>query len=222
MTDRIPVTMSNERLDRLIAQVLTDRAEDVAAASIAADGMAARVSATVRPAYLQPLTMRAMGMAVLLLALVGLLLAAIVAASLIGSPPAELAPSTFECGRWAPGSDPGTDAVTVVDATGAATGCRGVADQPAGIGEFSNGDVDIVIRPGGRWVVIAWLAAGCDGPARLDISGQAPTHLEIAVTQTRTPPCGPGMGVRTIELEFPMVIRRDAVSGSVTYPSDGP
>lgn len=219
MTGRTQARMSDARLDRLIAQVLENRADDIAAATVPADTMASRVSATLRPAYLRPIWRPGLRLTLVVMLMVGLLLAAVVAASLVGSRPATTAPATFICGSWPPATGHAADAVLVVDATGSMHGCRGIVNPPD-VGEFTSGNVDIVPRDGG--VDVAWLAAGCDGDARLDVRGDASSHLEIAVTQTRTEPCGGGMGVRTIRLELAAVLNPRAVSGSLTYSSDSP
>jgi len=49
MTTPTPPTMSDERLDRLVRQLLAERAEDVAVATVSADAMAERIASRLRP-----------------------------------------------------------------------------------------------------------------------------------------------------------------------------
>ncbi len=49
MTPPTQPTMTDERLDRLVRQLLVERAEDVAAAAVSADAMAERIASRLRP-----------------------------------------------------------------------------------------------------------------------------------------------------------------------------
>ena len=49
MTLSIQPPMTDERLDRLVRELLTERAEDVAAAAVSADAMAMRIASRLRP-----------------------------------------------------------------------------------------------------------------------------------------------------------------------------
>jgi hypothetical protein len=49
MTQSIQPPMTDERLDRLVRELLTERAEDVAAAAVSADAIAVRIASRLRP-----------------------------------------------------------------------------------------------------------------------------------------------------------------------------
>ena len=49
MTQSIQPPMTDERLDRLVRELLTERAEDVAAVAVSADAMAVRIASRLRP-----------------------------------------------------------------------------------------------------------------------------------------------------------------------------
>lgn len=75
MTPPTQPTLTDERLDRLIRQVLAERAEDVAAAAVSADAMAERIAGRLRPSPLGRAWVLLAATAVLAVVLIGGVLA---------------------------------------------------------------------------------------------------------------------------------------------------
>ena len=71
MTSPTQPTMTDERLDRLVRQVLSERAEDVAAAAVSADAMAEQIATRLRPSPLGRAWVLLAATAVLTVLLVG-------------------------------------------------------------------------------------------------------------------------------------------------------
>jgi hypothetical protein len=214
MTGQSFQPLTDERLDRLMSQVLADRADAVAFVALPSDAVAERIGAGLRPTH----GMRA---GLLLLAVLGLLLVAIAAAAVIGSRPVPPVPMTFQCVT----SAPELGQIEIRDATGIASGCRLLTtDAAVGIREamgppLTSLDASTVeissSRGDSRGVLVLWVVANCDGPARIDLSGDASQRIDVAVRQQRAGPCMPGTGLGALEISTTRPISPEDMFGSV-------
>lgn len=230
MTDRLLPAMTDEQLDRLIDQLFEERAEDVALIALPADAMAERIATRLRPAY-------GVRNGFALVGALLLLLAALAAAAVIGSRPAPLllvTPVTFECEAATPEfTGQQVEQMAIRDETGIVSGCRGVnADEAAALREtfgpplpdFLDGNsVEITkSRADSTHLLVLWVVASCDGTARIDLTGDASTRIDLVVAQPRAGECPGGTGLGAVEISTNQPISPGNASGRVIRDQSGP
>lgn len=229
MTDRLHPPMTDERLDRLIDQLFDERAEDVALLALPADAMAERIATRLRPVY-------GVRNGFALIGALLLLLVALAAAAVIGSRPAPLVlvtPVTFECEAAAPEfTGQQVNQMVVRDETGIVSGCRGLnSDEAAALREalgppmtFLDGNsVEITkSRADSAHLLVVWVVANCDGTARIDLTGEASTRIDLVVAQPRAGECQGGTGLGAVEISTNQPISPSNVSGRLMHVQSGP
>jgi hypothetical protein len=220
--------MTDERLDRLIRTLLAERAEDVASAALPADMMAERIATRRRPAsHLRT------GFA--LVAALLLLLVALAAAAVIGSRPAPAVPMTFECEARAPEfAGDQSDPIAVRDETGRVTGCRDIGSNEALALRETYGP-PLPSSMDASWLeitkasvddsrlLVLWIVGNCDRSARIALSGQAPSRIDLVVNQDLDDgPCGGGTAMRGVEIGFDQPLTPASVSGLLNRGPSSP
>jgi len=220
MTGPMNPRLADQRLDRMVAEALEARAEDVAAAALSPDAMTERLALRLRPTQAGPMSQRA----VALLMVLGLLIIGSAVAMLVGSQPPPPAPvsGTFECLADAPNfpefDDQILHPITVVDRTGLAEGCRRVTteavfttresigpDFPASMDrtslEVSNANAT------GTALLVFWLQHSCDQAATVALDHLEANRIGLEVTQEHLPgpnggECTPGGWLGAVEIVF--------------------
>lgn len=233
MTAPIHSRLPDERLDRLMAQILEERAEDVAAATLSPDAMAGRLALRLRPTQAAPMSLRAMA----LLAVLGLVIVGSAVAMLVGSlPPSPAAmPSTFECVADAP-DFPEFESqilhpITVVDGTGLAEGCRRITYEavmtireaigPNFPSSMTRASLEVSkANASGTALLVFWRQHSCDQAASVNLHQLKANRIGLEVAQEHLPgpnggECTPGGWFGAVEITFsvPVPVRdvRDTI-----------
>ena len=228
MTGQLLPPVSDDRLDRLIDQILADRAEDVASAVLPADAMAERIALQVRPAY-------ASRAGLVLVAVLGLLLVGIVAAAVIGSrPPAPPpTPTSFICEAKAPEFDGELPyPIAVQDETGTFKGCRQItAEAATALRDAFGLPLDVLYSTSaeitkanaeGTHLLVVWMIVGCDEGAEVDLTAAPPDRIELVVSKRQVGPCPPGSGLVAIELISDQPVSPAKMAGRAILVPSGP
>lgn len=224
MTGPMNPRLTDERLDRLVAHVLDERAEDVAAAALSPDAMTERIALRVGPTRPMPMTLRALAS----LAVLGLLIVGSAVAMLLGSqPPAPPSmPGTFECTADAP-DFPEFDGqilhpITVIDETGLAEACRRITFEavqviretigPAFPGSMDRSSIFVShADESGKALLVFWVQHSCDQDATVNLRRLETGRITLEVNQDHLPgpsggECTPGgsLGALDISLSEPV------------------
>lgn len=220
MTGPMSPHLSDERLDRLVAQALEERAEDIAAATPSPDAMAERLTLRLQPRQAGPMSLRG----VALLGVLGLLIVGFAVAMLIGSqpPPPEPMPVTVECAASAVGfpefESQILHRITVVDRTGLVEGCRRITSAsvmtiretigPNHPASMTRDSLEVShANASGTALLVFWIQHSCDQAATVAVDTLEADRISLEVTQQHLPgpnggECTPGGSRGAIEITF--------------------
>ena len=194
MTERLDPRMTDDALDRLIKNVLAERAEDVASLAVPTAAMAERIATGTRPVD------RARTGLVLVVA-VALLLIGIVAAAVVGWRPTPLIPLTFDCEALPQVGDQLPDEYSVRDETGLISGCRTLESDDAlairgrfgpPLASFDDVTLDISnASADSKLLLVIWTKASCVLTASPDPTGPAEGQIKLEVADDGDGRCSP-------------------------------